>query len=114
MLISFKIKFYKKFLQEHYQNVNCLDQDQDQQSGSKLGRVVQSVTCLTLDMCLTADPGVASSIPARSPTFEQIDHEIISTTILLPSSDSRMDVKVCAQSIGQRLSLACPGKSVVR
>ena len=47
------------------------------------GRVVQSVTCLTADMCLTADPGVASSIPARSHTFMDIDHEIISTVILL-------------------------------
>ena len=33
--------------------------------------------------CLTADPGVASSIPARSHTFVEIDHEIISTVILL-------------------------------
>ena len=30
------------------------------------GRVAQSVTCLTTDASLTADPGVASSIPARS------------------------------------------------
>ena len=30
-----------------------------------------------------ADPGVAISIPARSHTFAQIDHEIISTVILL-------------------------------
>ena len=29
------------------------------------GRVAQSVTCLATDACLTADPGVASSIPAR-------------------------------------------------
>ena len=28
------------------------------------GRVMQSVTCLATDACLTADPGVASSIPA--------------------------------------------------
>ena len=28
-------------------------------------------------MCLTAIPGVASSIPARSHTFVEIDHEII-------------------------------------
>ena len=35
------------------------------------------------DACLTADPGVASSIPARSHTFVEIDHEIISTVILL-------------------------------
>ena len=40
-------------------------------------------------MCLTADPGVTSSIPALSHTFAKIDHEIISTAILLPSADSR-------------------------
>ena len=32
---------------------------------------------------LTADPGVASSLLARSHTFVEIDHEIISTIILL-------------------------------
>ena len=37
---------------------------------------------------LTADPGVASSIPVRSHTFVEIDHEMISTVILLPSADS--------------------------
>ena len=47
------------------------------------GRVAQSVTCLATDACLTADPGVESSIPARSHTFVEIDHEIISTVILL-------------------------------
>ena len=31
----------------------------------------------------TADPGFASLIPARSHTFIEIDHEIISTVILL-------------------------------
>ena len=51
------------------------------------GRVAQSVTCLATDACLTADPGVASSIPARYHTFVEIDHEIISTVILLPSAD---------------------------
>ena len=39
--------------------------------------------CLATDTCQTADPGVASSIPARSHTFVEIDHEIISTVILL-------------------------------
>ena len=39
--------------------------------------------------CLTADPGVVSSIQARSHTFAEIDHEIIPTAILLPSADSR-------------------------
>ena len=52
------------------------------------GRVAQSVTCLATDACLTAIPGVASSIPTRSHTFVEIDHEIISTVILLPSADS--------------------------
>ena len=47
------------------------------------GRVAQSVTCLT------ADPGFASLIPALSHTFVEIDHEIISAAILLPSADSR-------------------------
>ena len=44
--------------------------------------VAQSVTFLTADnTCLTADPVVASSIPLRSHTFVEIDHEIISTAI---------------------------------
>ena len=47
-----------------------------------LGRVGQLVTCLT------ADTGVASLIPARSHTFVEIGHEIISTAILLPSAVS--------------------------
>ena len=51
---------------------------------SAYGRVAQSVTCLSTDANLTADPGVASSIPARSHTFVEINHEIISTFILLP------------------------------
>ena len=89
-------------------------------SGSEPGRVAQSVTCLATDACLTAIPGVASSIPARSHTFVEIDHEIISTVILLPSADSfkkgccQLQAKVCARITGYRLVQACPGKSVVR
>ena len=70
------------------------------------GRVAQSVTCLATDACLTADPGVTSSIPARSHTFVEIDHEIISTVILLPSSEifkkgcCQLQAKVCAQITG--------------
>ena len=47
------------------------------------GRIAQSVTCLTTDAHLTADPGVASLIPAWSHTFMEIDHGMISgsTTI---------------------------------
>ena len=70
------------------------------------GRVAQSVTYLATDASLTADPGVASSIPARSHTFVEIDHEIISTVILLPSAESfmkgccQLQAKVCARSTG--------------
>ena len=84
------------------------------------GRVAQSVTYLATDASLTADPGVASSIPARSHTFVEIDHEIISTVILLPSTESfkkgccQLQAKVCARSTGELLVQACPGKSVVR
>ena len=39
-------------------------------------------------MSLTVDPGVASLIPAWSHTFMEIDYEIISTVILLPSAES--------------------------
>ena len=66
------------------------------------GHEVQSVKCLATDACLTVDPGVVSSILARSHTFVEIDHEIISTVILLPSADSfkmgccQLQVKVCA------------------
>ena len=80
------------------------------------GRVAQSVTCLATDASLTADPGVASSIPARSHTFVEIDHEIISTVILLPSAESfkkgccQLQAKVCARSTGKLLVQACPGK----
>ena len=52
-----------------------------------LGGVVQLVTCLATDTYLTADPGVASLIPAQSHTFLEIDHEMISTVILLPLTE---------------------------
>ena len=77
------------------------------------GRVAQSVTCLITDACLTEIPGVASSIPARSHTFVEINH-------LLPSADSfkksccQLQAQVCARITGYPLNEACPGKSVVR
>ena len=52
------------------------------------------------------DPGVASLIPARFHTFVEIDREIISAVILLPSAESfkkgccHLQVKVCARSTG--------------
>ena len=71
-----------------------------------VNHLAQSVRCLATDACLTADPGVASSIPARYHTFVEIDHEIISTVILLPSADlfkkgcCQLQAKVCAQITG--------------
>ena len=50
---------------------------------------------VSADTSLTADLGVASSIPARSHTFVEIGHEIISTVILLP-----LQAKVCTGSTG--------------
>ena len=50
------------------------------------------VTCLTADTCLTEAPGVASLIQARSQTFVEIDNEIVSRAILLPSADSKRAV----------------------
>ena len=54
-----------------------------------LGRVAQSVTCLATDASLAADQGVVSLIPTWYHTFIEIDHEIISTAILIPSADLR-------------------------
>ena len=70
------------------------------------GRAAQSVKCLATDACLTADPGVASLILARSHTLMEIDHEIIPTIILLPSAESfkkgccQLQAKLCARSTG--------------
>ena len=84
-----------------------------------LGRIAQLVMCLATDGNMTAYPGVARSIPARSHNFVEIDHEIISTIILLPYSESfekdccQLQGKVCAQSTGCLLVQAnCPGKNV--
>ena len=89
--------------------------------GGKPGCVAQSVTCLATDASLTADPGVASSIPARSHTFLEIDNEIISMVNLLPSAESfkngfcQLQVKVCAKVLVNCLfKLALPRKSLVR
>ena len=69
------------------------------------GRVAELVTCLAIDASLTADPGVVSLIPAWSHTLVEIDHEIISMVILLPSAKSfkkgcQLQAKVCARSTG--------------
>ena len=68
--------------------------------------------CPTADMCLTADPGGASLIPARLLTFMKIDHEIISTTILLPSADSRRVVVSYIQNYVHKVMVNLPRKKV--
>ena len=56
-------------------------------------------------MSLTADPGVVCLTPAWSHTFVEIDHEIISTVILLPSAESfkkdccQLLAKVCRKKV---------------
>ena len=58
--------------------------------------------CRAPDVYLTADPGGVSSILAQSHTIVEIDHEIISTVILLPSAESlkkgccQLQAKVCS------------------
>ena len=68
---------------------------------------------------MTADPGVAGSIPTYSHTFVEIDHEIISVVILLPSADSRRVVvsykrKYVHKVLVNRLLKCAQEKSVVR
>ena len=58
-------------------------------------------------MFLTADLGVASSIPARSHTFVVIGHEIISTAILLPFADSRRVVVSYKQKYVHKVLINC-------
>ena len=70
-------------------------------------------------MCLMADPGVGSSISAQSHTFVEIDFEIISTAILLPSADSRRVVVSYKRKYVHKVLVNCliklaQEKSVVR
>ena len=64
------------------------------------GGVTQSVTCLGTDACLTADPS-ARPCPIL---FMEIDHEIFSTVILLPSAESfkkgccQLQAKACVRN----------------
>ena len=79
------------------------------------GHVAQSVTCLATDVSLIEIQMVTRSIPARSHTFVEIDHEIISTAILLPSDEPfkkgccQLQAKVCGRRTGLSLVQAYPG-----
>ena len=74
--------------------------------GTFPGCVAHLVRCLATDVCLTADPGVVSSIPVWYHTFVEIDLEIISTVILIPSAElfkkgcCQLQAKVCARITG--------------
>ena len=59
------------------------------------------------DTCLTADPGVVSSIPAWSYTFLEIHPEIISMAILHSSTDSRMVFVSYKQKYVQEVLVNC-------
>ena len=63
--------------------------------------------CLAADMCLTLDPGVMISISARSNTFAEIDDEIISIAIILPSADSRRVVVSYKRQYVQEVLVNC-------
>ena len=58
-------------------------------------------------MFLTADPGAATSITARSHTLVEIYHEIICLAILLPSTDSRRVVVCYKQKYVHKLLVKC-------
>ena len=80
---------------------------------------MHSVTYLVADTYLTADPWVASLIAARTCTFVEIDHEMFSTAILLPSADSRRVVvsykqKYVHEVLVNSLVKLAQEKSVVR
>ena len=61
---------------------------------------------MATDASLPAVQGVARLIQARSHTFVEMDHEIISTVILLPYAESfkkdcyQLQTKACAHDTG--------------
>ena len=69
--------------------------------------IAQFVTCLAADTWLTADLGVMSSILAQSHTFVEVEHEIISTAILVPSADSRGAVVCYKQRYAHEVLYNC-------
>ena len=72
------------------------------------GCFAQSITCLATDVSLTADPGVTSSILARSHTSVEIDHEIISMSFpSLPLNHSRRVVVSYKQKYVHEVLVNC-------
>ena len=97
--------------------MGCKESNQTNKTSQGLGWVAYSLPWLATDASLTADPGVASLIPARSHTFVEIDYEIISTVILFPSAESfkkvccQFKAQVCALSTGYMLVQALSNKT---
>ena len=60
--------------------------------------------CRYVSDCMSRD---ASLIRARSQTFTEIDHEIISTAILLPSADSKRVVVIYMRTYVQEELVNC-------
>ena len=77
-------------------------------------RVAQLVKSLAADTWLTADPGVASSIHVSFHYFVEIDHEIISTFILLLLSHGYKQKHVHKVLVNCLVNLAQVIKSLVR
>ena len=104
-LINFHANLSSKVKFSLYTNTSCVCEQQRTRLLDTLGSVAQSVTCLATDTGLAADTGVASSIQAMSHTFVEIDYEILSMVILLPSAESfkkgclQLQAKVCARSL---------------
>ena len=69
-----------------YKGLNYAEPSEAQNLGH--GHLAQSVTCLATIACLTADPGVTSSILVLVHNIMEIDHEITSKAIFLLSTDS--------------------------
>ena len=84
LIIRICLKNLKKTPATTLQDINTFAAKRD---CSRIYCSLPNATTVEIYACLTADPGVASLIPVRSHTFVEIDHEIISTVILLPSAD---------------------------
>ena len=69
--------------QFHWQNSVCVKITTYIKLSSEVHLVDQSHASTRQVVSPTADPGVPSLIPAQSHTFLEVDHEIISTVILL-------------------------------
>ena len=71
------------------------------------GRVAHSVTCLAADMCQSDCRSRGREFDPWSHTFMEIDHEMISMVILLPSAGSRRVVVSYKRKYVQEVLVKC-------